>query len=169
MRLFGKKVKEVSALEMLTQIDKDVSDMAGKIVSSGDKEIQMIHMSGISNEASEEEAKGRCLAVIGSPEGLIEMLYHAGRKEVNFARILFSAAETLSNSTEKMAKLRDEVVLEVNGTCDCPACQAEAKGEVNLGGKSLNLNDLENMTTEQMDELVRGIMKDSHFGRPKQG
>lgn len=173
MGIFSRKKKEVESIETtlikkLAVIDEQVVSFAGDVSKSKDQTVQVIHLTGVINKQDGEE-KGQCCAVIGSAEGLIEMLYNAGRKEGNFARILFSAAEALSNSTEKMAKLRDEVVLEVNGTCDCPACQAKAKGELNLGGKSIKLNDLENMTPEQMDELVRGIMKDSNFGGPKQG
>jgi hypothetical protein len=162
MGLFTKKVKEVSALEMLDKIDIDVNDMAGKIMASGDKQIQMIHMSGVNDANNDVEGKGRCLAVIGSPEGLIEMLYSAALKEKHFAKILFTVTESLSNSREEMAKLRSEVALGVNGPCECPACQAEANGT------GVPLNDIENMSPEQMDELVKGIMGQA-IGKAKRG
>jgi len=160
MGLFTKKIKEITPLEMLDAIDKSVNDMAGVIVSSGDKKVQMIHMSGIEQE--ENDGKGRCLAVIGNPQGLIDMLYSASMKEKNFARILFSAAHLLSSKSEDMAKLRTEVAIEIEGPCTCPACQAEARGEVDLGqGVGIKIGDIEKMTPEQMDELVKGIVSNS--------
>lgn len=163
MGLFGKKtVEKATVVDMLDLIDRDVNDMAREIVKSGDKKIQMIHMSGIETEGDDSgNGKGRCLAVIGNPQGLIDMLYSASIKEKNFARILFTAAHLLSSANENMAKLRTEVAIEVEGPCECPACVAEAKGELNFGGKSIKIDDLANMTEDQMNTFAKSIVKDS--------
>lgn len=164
MGLFGKKkVEEVSVLEMLDAINKDVDDMAGKIVSSREKTVQMIHMSGV-NGGEAISSKGKCLAVIGSPQGLVDMLYSAAMKEEKFARILFSAAHLLSSTNKEMAKLRTEVAIEIEGPCECPECVAEASGNLNFGGKSFKIEDLANMTEGQMNDLVKKIVGDSIRG-----
>ena len=164
MGLFGKKkVEEVSALEMINVIDKDVNDMAGKIISSGEKTIHMIHMSGVDN-GEDARGKGKCLAVIGNSQGLIDMLYSAAMKEKGFAKILFSAALLLSSANKEMARLKTEVANEIEGSCECPACIEEASGDLKFGEKGVKIEDLANMTEDQMNDLVKKIVENSIRG-----
>jgi hypothetical protein len=165
MGWFGKKNEESveskkeetaihSIFEKSNHIAMSVANLAQEVSATKDRSLQMIHMSG-----RREADNSNCLAVIGSPEGLCELLFAAGMKEGHMARILIYVGEKLANASAENAAFK-EAILKDNEPCTCPACtlQEETVGKIGLNTelfKDLSTERIESMTEEEMDEFVK--------------
>jgi hypothetical protein len=160
MAWFNKKKEETvdtGIFKKSNDIGKSVADLAQEAADSKERSLQMIHLSGRKQE--DKNGVGNCFAVIGSPEGLCEMLFAAGMKEVHMARILMSVGEKLSNASAENAAFK-EVILADNEPCDCPACnpQPQKVGKITLNTEvfnGLDIEKIENMSEADMDEFVK--------------
>lgn len=147
---------KIDIFEKSREIAIEVSEIAKEVSSQKNKSLQMIHMSG---KREDDQGSGSCLAVIGSPEGLCEMLYASGMKEPHMAKILISVGEKLSRSSLENSKFK-EALVEDNSPCDCPECRIENNSKKNIGldpnvFNGLNLEKIEKMTDSEMDEFVK--------------
>jgi hypothetical protein len=168
MGIFSRKKKEVESIEKtlikkLVVIDEQVVSFAGDVSESKDQTVQVIHLTGAINKQDGEE-KGQCFAVIGSPEGLMNMLEGAGAKEGHFARILITVAERLASNNPELARFQEGI--KSGAECMCEGCQLEraAEGAPGTPMSALSIEDISNMTPEKMDELVKSIVKSAKQG-----
>jgi len=163
MGIFSRKKKEVEVIEKtitedLASIDMQVAGFANKVAESSNKEVQLIHLTSVVDKEG-KEGNGKCFAVIGSSDNLIDMLEGAALKEVNFAKILVTVVERLVSNSKEFEKLQESIK---NGSeCMCESCQLEraASGAPGTLIPSMSIDDITKMSPEKMDELVKSIVK----------
>jgi hypothetical protein len=160
MAWFNKKKEETvdnGIFKKCNDIGRSVVDLAQEVAISDDKSLQMIHLSG--REENDKDGAGNCFVVIGSTEGLCEMLFAAGMKEGQMARILMSVGEKLANASAKNAAFKVAILAD-DEPCDCPVCNPQTQKVSKMTSKTevfkgLDAEKIANMSEAEMDEFVK--------------